>query len=220
MSMAPIEMPAGSNDISIQPWNAPAISGAGASRARRMPEELQGYERRVWQEAQVAGRAAGLTAARAEIDSRVHELDNTAAKLELVLQSLSRPLAGLDDAVHSQIVTLAVTLARALVRRELRTEPAQIIGIVRETVALLPASARGVRVLLHPEDAALVRERLVTTGPEQAWTIVDDPVLSRGDCRVHTEYAQIDARLESRLNETMSLLLGEQRNENRSAEAS
>ena len=220
MSMAPIEMPAGSNDISIQPWNAPAISGAGASRARRMPEELQGHERRVWQEAQVAGRAAGLMAARAEIESRVHELDNTAAKLELVLQRLSRPLAGLDDAVHSQIVTLAVTLARALVRRELRTEPAQIIGIVRETVALLPASARGVRVLLHPEDAALVRERLVTTGPEQAWTIVDDPVLSRGDCRVHTEYAQIDARLESRLNETMSLLLGEQRHENRSAEAS
>jgi flagellar assembly protein FliH len=221
MSMTAFELPAGSNDVSIQPWNAPAINGAGASsRARRMPEDLQGNERRVWQEAQVTGRAAGLQAARTEIDARMRELDHTARKLELVLQALSRPLAGLDDAVHSQIVILAVTLARALVRRELRTEPAQIIGIVRETVALLPASARGVRVLLHPEDAALVRERLVTTGPEQAWTIVDDPVLARGDCRVHTEYAQIDARLEARLNETMCLLLGEQRSVPRAEEPS
>ena len=117
--------------------------------------------------------------------------------------------------MHEQITLLAVALARSLVRRELRTDPSQIIGIVRETVSLLPASARGVRVLLHPEDAALVRERLSTAGPEQAWSIVDDPVLARGDCRVLTDYAQIDARLETRINEALSQLLGEERGRQR-----
>ena len=57
---------------------------------------------------------------------------------------------------------LAVTIARQLVRRELRIDPAQVIAIIRETVALLPAAARDVRVHLHPEDAAVVREKLAT----------------------------------------------------------
>jgi flagellar assembly protein FliH len=128
-----------------------------------------------------------------------------------MLDALARPLAHVDDQVHEQIATLAVRIARALLRRELRTDPAQIIVIVRETVALLPASTRGVRVALHPEDAALVRERLVASGPEAAWSIIEDPVLARGDCRVHTDYAQLDARLETRLNEALAALIGEER---------
>ncbi len=63
----------------------------------------------------------------------------------------------------------------ALLRRELRTDPAQIIGMVRDTVALMPAATRGVRVLLHPDDAALVRERPERggsgTGMVHRWTI-------------------------------------------------
>jgi flagellar assembly protein FliH len=206
----------GSHDITVQPWNAPAIgTHATAIRGARKPQDMQGGERRIWQEAEAAGRAAGLEAARCDIEARQRKLDDTARKLESALQALSRPLAQLDDTVHGQIAMLATALARALLRRELRTEPAQIIGIVRDTVALLPASARGVRVTLHPEDAALVRERLSVAGPEQAWSIVDDPILSRGDCRVQTDYAQIDARVETRLNEALSLLLGDDRGASR-----
>ncbi len=201
------------HDIAVQAWSAPAIgsAAAGAPRAPRKPQDMLGGERRAWQEAEAAGRAAGLEAARADIEARQRHLDDTARRLESALQALSRPLAQLDDNVHSQLAMLATALARALLRRELRMEPAQIIGIVRDTVALLPASARGVRVTLHPEDAALVRERLSVAGPEQAWSIVDDPVLSRGDCRVQTDYAQIDARIETRLNEALALLLGDDR---------
>jgi flagellar assembly protein FliH len=102
----------------------------------------------------------------------------------------------------------------------LRTDPTQIIGIVRETVLLLPASARGVRVVLHPEDASLVRQRLPVNGPDQAWSISEDPVLARGDCRVFTEFAQIDARVESRLSEAIAALLGEERAKSRGTEQS
>lgn len=209
--MAELEFPVRGESIVVQSWSAPAISGAIGTRGPRKVHEMQGAELRAWQEAEAAGRAAGLEAARVEIEARQRQLEATTRRLESVLQAMSRPLAQLDDVVHSQIATLATVMTRALLRRELRTDPGQIIGIVRETVALLPASARGVRVLLHPEDAALVREKLSMAGPEQAWSIVDDPVLSRGDCRVHTEYAQVDARIETRLNEALSLLLGEER---------
>jgi flagellar assembly protein FliH len=90
-------------------------------------------------------------------------------------------------------------------------DPAQVIAIIRETVALLPAAARDVRVHLHPEDAAVVRERLAAPAADRAWSILEDPVMTRGGCRVSTETANIDARLETRINTAISTLLGDQR---------
>lgn len=196
----------------VRAWNAPQIGGRALTSGRALgPGDLEGPEKQAWAEAEAAGRAAGLAAAQKQIDEKVRRLDELTASLTAALGALSRPLAHVDDEVHGQVTELAIAIARGLLRRELRTDPSQIIGIVRETVALLPAAARGVRVLLHPEDAALVRERLPAGGPEQAWSIVEDPGLSRGDCRVHTEYAQIDARIEARLKATLTSLLGEER---------
>src|SRR5262249_36967425 len=94
---------------------------------------------------------------------------------------------------------------------ELRVDPAQVIGIIRESLSQLPASARDVRIHLHPEDAATVRERLAQPTNERAWTIVEDPTLTRGGCVVRTETSQIDVRLESRISAVIANALGEER---------
>ena len=204
----------------VRAWNAPQINGRAFSPARmNTADDLQGPERQAWVEAEAAGRTAGLAAAQRQIDTRMRQLDEATVAISAALQALARPLAHVDEEVHGQIVELAIAIARGLLRRELRADPTQIIGIVRETVALLPAAARGVRVLLHPEDAALLREKLPAGGPDQAWSIIDDPALSRGDCRVHTDYAQVDARVETRLKATLAALLGDERAEARGAEA-
>ena len=52
--------------------------------------------------------------------------------------------------VERELLTLAMALARQIVRRELKTDPTQIIGIIREAIAALPVAAREVRVHLHP----------------------------------------------------------------------
>lgn len=202
-------------------WQAPVIDGMGAQLGSRRPggELLRAEQKRVMAEAEAAGRAAGLAAAQKEIDARRQQLDEYTRGLKAALEALARPLAHLDDAIHEQIATLAIQLARGLVRRELRADPAQVIGIVRETVGLLPASAQGVRVALNPEDAELVSEKLVVAGPERAWSIVSDPALGRGDCRVYTDYAQIDARIETRLKESLAALLGDERSAPRNGEA-
>lgn len=199
--------------LEARAWKAPVIDGPAipASRTHRPSDEQREEERRIYAEAQARGHAEGLAAARKEINQQKAALEERARALSNALAALSRPLAQLDDAVHEQIALLALRIARAVVRRELRTDPTQVIGIVRDTVALLPAATRGPRVLLHPEDAALVSECVVPSGPEAAWSIVEDPMLSRGDCRVHTDHAQVDARVETRLNEAMAALLGDER---------
>lgn len=197
----------------VRAWSAPPIDGTTvlAGRGRRMSEAQREEDRRIHAEAEAAGKAAGLAAARKEMAPLQAALEENTRVVKAALDALSRPLAQVDDVVHEQIATLALLIARAVVRRELRSDPSQVIGMVRETVALLPASGRGARVLLHPEDAALLRERLSPAGPEAAWSIIEDPALSRGDCRVHTDYARIDARIETRLNEALAALVGEER---------
>ncbi len=175
-------------------------------------EQVREEQRRLMATAEAQGRAAGIAAAQKEIDARLKTIDDNGRGVLAALNALARPLAQMDDLVHEQIAMLALELARGLLRRELRADPSQVIGMVRDTVALLPASTRGVRVALHPEDAALLREKLVVSGPEPVWSIVDDPALARGDCRVYTDYAHIDARIATRLNEALAALLGDDRN--------
>jgi flagellar assembly protein FliH len=214
------EQPPGFVLADAEAWAAPVIDDGGVATAGRRltAEELYSEQQRVLAQAEAQGRAAGLAAAKQEIDAQRKALAAEKQGLVTILDALARPLAQLDDTVHEQIALLAIQLARGLVRRELRTDPTQVIGIVRDTVALLPVAARGVRVLLHPEDAALLRERLVTSGPAPAWEIIDDPALARGDCRVHTDYAQIDARVETRLKAALAALLGDERAQQRGGE--
>ncbi len=200
-------------------WTLPPVDGPLASKRRdwRRVGELEVVERVAWDESYAAGLEAGRKAGRAELDAMLADLQVRADRLATSLDFLARPLARMDEEVQRQLAQLAILLARQIVRRELRADPAQIIAIVRETVGLLPAGTRAVQVHLHPDDAALLRERLATASAESAWSIVEDPVLAPGDCRVTAEAAVIDARLEARLNTAIVALLGEERDTERDA---
>jgi flagellar assembly protein FliH len=196
-----------------QVWTAPSMEGHGSvgARRRRTVGDIVAQEEALFAQAKADGHAEGLAQAKAEIDARLRHLDAQSTLFETSLAALARPLALLDTTMQETMAELSVAIARQLLRRELKSDPTQVIAVVRETVALLPAAAREVRVQLHPEDAALLRERLATPQAESAWTILEDPVMSRGGCRVTAEAAQIDARLETRLAAVMTAMLGETR---------
>jgi len=150
------------------------------------------------------GLAEGREAGRADIRAQVERLAG-------MLHDLARPFEELDMEVERELLTLSMALARQIVRRELKTDPTQIIGIIREAIAALPVAARDVRVHVHPEDAAVMREHLAPTESERAWVIVEDPVMARGGCRITTATSRIDARLETRLAAILSELMGTER---------
>jgi len=200
-------------------YELPSITSMQAAVQGRRPgktvQELEDLEQRTYDEAfakgHAEGRAQGLAAAEREMRPQIQQLQERVARLDAIINSMVRPLDELDPEVEDQLLQLALTIGRHLVRRELRIDPSQVIAIIRETVALLPASARDVRVHLHPEDAAVVREKLAAPVGERAWTIAEDPVMGRGGCRVSTETAQIDARLDTRIGSVISALLGDER---------
>ncbi len=152
-----------------------------------------------------AGRKAGLDAGRGEIEARVRDLDS-------ILNAMAAPLKELDTLVEEELVRLTTAIARRLIRRELKTAPGEIVAVVREAVALLPVASQGVALHLHPEDARLVREALALDDEQgRAWTLIEDPALSRGGCAVESELSRIDATVERRLNTVIATVLGDQR---------
>lgn len=196
--------------VRAEAWVPPQVDGPLIGR-RRAAGDLDALEREAWENGYAAGREAGLEAVRREQQAQLDELDQRLRRWAQILELLAQPLRELDEQVEGQLAQLAGAIARQVVRREIRTQPDQIVAVIRETVALLPVATRDVRVHLHPDDATLVRERLREPGAEGAWRIVEDPVLARGGCRVTTENSTIDARVEQRLGAAIAAVLGDER---------
>jgi len=189
-----------------QRWAMPSIDGPIVGR-RVTEAEQRNAERANY----ARGYEEGLAAAQAEVNKRVADLNARVARLDAILKMMTRPLEELDGEVEKQLTLLALTVGKQMVRRELKTDPAQVIAVIRECVGRLPVSARDVRVHLHPEDATVVREALSTSSGDRAWNIVEDPALSRGGCVVRTDTSQIDAKLDSRLNAVVAAVFGDER---------
>jgi len=197
----------------IERWRLPEVDGPiiGHSREERRAAAAEESQRIVMKEAEGRGYEAGMARARAETGTRLAALEERVKRLDAALRLLARPLEQLDAEIESELAQLALAIGKQLARRELRIEPTQVIAILRESLALLPAAAREVRVHLHPEDAATIREHLTAPGSERAWTIVEDPTLSRGGCVFHSQSSRIDARIEARIAAVAASALGDER---------
>jgi flagellar assembly protein FliH len=198
--------------LSVVTWVPPAIDGPVVNqRSRYSQADLDAIGQQAWAAGFAKGQAAGTAAGVNEQKPHLAALQQQVERFDAILQLLVQPLAELDESVERELAGLACTIARHVVRRELRTDSSQVVAAVRDSVALLPVAARNVRVHLHPDDAAILREKLAEPHSSRAWTIVEDPVLDRGGCRVVTDDSQVDARVESRLGAVIANVLGDQR---------
>jgi flagellar assembly protein FliH len=207
------------NVASIERWSIPVVEGNVIGRPideRKAAAAAEAIARVAREQSEARGYEAGMTKAKAEMDGQINELKARVQKLDTLLQFMSRPLEQLDADVEKMLLQLTLSVGKQLARRELRVDPSQVIAIIRESLQELPTAAREARVHLHPQDAAIVRERLAEPSSERAWTIVEDPTMSRGGCIVKTETSRIDARLESRINTVMANVLGDERAPERS----
>lgn len=165
---------------------------------------LEEIQKEAYNEAWQKGHTDGVQAGEAAVRDRVERLDE-------LLKAQARPFDILDEQIEKQLVELAMATVRQLFRREIKLDPSHVIGVVREAIQLLPAASRNVRVSLHPDDAAIVRDNLVPAEGEPAWAIVEDPLMSKGGCVVATENSKVDASAEARLNTLIRRVAGDER---------
>lgn len=195
----------------VERWELPEISGpvVGLTDPRRQQDDEA--RQAALQRAEARGYETGLQRAQREIDERIAMLQERIEHLDALFNVLARPLEQLDEEVEGDLLQLALAVGKQLARRELRVEPTQIIAIVRESLAQLPIAAREVRVHVHPQDAATIREHLSSGSGERAWALVEDPTLACGGCLVQSETSRVDARFESRVAAIAADAFGEER---------
>lgn len=200
----------------VRQWLPPEINGGktGDQRTLQPPsapptiQELQKLQKAAYEEGYEQGRREGFEFGHKEgLERARKELEHATSQFERLLQTFEQPLHELDDQIERELLSLIISIVRQLVRREVKSDPNLIIGVVREALSILPVNSRNVRLTVHPDDADLIREIYALADTEVGWTLVEDPVINRGGCKVVTDTSQIDATLDSRLASLIAPLL-------------
>ena len=202
----------------IRRWQAPPVGVAAEAKpeAAPPPEPLLTVERlaAIEEQARAEGYKAGFDEGRrAGLDAGREEMRNAAARLVAVADALTPQLRVLDEALLNELASLVVAIARQFVRRELKTQPGEVVRVVREALRALPAAESTVRVHLHPDDIALVRDALAPDSLERPIKLVEDVTMTRGGARLETDSSVVDASVEARMGAIVARILGGERRE-------
>ncbi|WP_116319046.1 flagellar assembly protein FliH [Cupriavidus sp. P-10] len=141
------------------------------------------------------GYSRGLEAAR-----------NEAAQLQALATNFRGALAGVDDHVARALVTLALDVARQLVRTTVAEDPSVLLPAVRELLTSEPALQGSPSVLLHPDDVALVEAHLHGELEAAGWSVRPDPTVARGGCIASAASGERDATLGTRWTRVVKAL--------------
>lgn len=136
---------------------------------------------------QTEGHAAGLAAVQAQ-----------AEQLQALVLALPAALRMAESSVADDLLALALDIARQVLGQALTADPQAILAVVHELLQAEPALTGAPQLLLHPDDAALVKEHLADDLKGSGWRIRVDAHITRGGCRVLAGSGEKDASLETR----------------------
>jgi flagellar assembly protein FliH len=176
--------------VSIPSMPAMQLPTAAELEALREGARAEGYAEGL-EEGRAAGRAEAYEAGRAEMAA---EMDS----LRAVAATFSGAVAAADETIASDVLDLALHLARSMVRTAFTVRPELIIPIVREAIDYLPVLQQPAILALNPDDIEIVRAALGDELDKGGWRVVADPQVGRGGCKVDTASNQIDAQAAAR----------------------
>jgi flagellar assembly protein FliH len=155
-----------------------------------------------------AGRAEGLARGLEEgRNQALAHLEESARPVDAMLKGLKKLRTDLRDAQRKEVVDLVGKIARQVIRAELALQPVQLLNLVDEALAAMPPSRDQVEVFLNPEEL----KRITELDPKRAqkWTLLADPSLEPGECRVKSGDHEVDAGCQGRLAACMDQVTGQ-----------
>ena len=163
---------------------------AAELEALREGARAEGYAEGL-EEGRAAGHAEAYEAGRAEVAAEMESL-------RAIAQTFSGAVAAADETIASDVLDLALHLARSMVRTAFTVRPELVIPIVREAIDYLPVLQQPAILALNPDDVEIVRAALSDELDKGGWRVVADPQVGRGGCKVDAAGNQIVARASAR----------------------
>ena len=162
--------------------NAPVPPTAAELEAIREAARAEGYA-----EGRAAGHAEGLAEGRA---AAADEL----ARIATIAHDFGQAVAHADETIASDVLDLALHLARSMVRTAFEVRPELVIPVVREAIEYLPVLQQPALLALNPLDAPIVRAGIGEELDKGGWRVIEDATVARGGCKIDTASNQIDAQ--------------------------
>lgn len=167
------------------------VGDAGGAAAQPAPDlallEKQAYERG-FREGEAAAARKGLE----QLQAAIQGYAESAARLVSYQPQLR-------SQVERQLVNLSLAVARKILQRELTLDPNIVTAVVKSCLAELE-NVEIYRVRVHPQDApALVA--CFAQHRRANVEVIPDPLITRGGAVFETAQGQLDARLETQLEE-------------------
>ncbi len=179
---------------------SPAAAAAGAppppDDAQRLALLQQQSEQRI-REAHAAGlregEATGRTRATAEFQQAVERMTRS-------IDEIAGFRPRLRSEAEADMVRLSLAIARRVLRRELAIDPEALHGLVLGALEKIQGQEIS-RVRVHPSHAALVADCLRQNGSAVNVEVVPDPSREPGAIIFETQRGNLDASIESQLQE-------------------
>lgn len=128
-----------------------------------------------------------------------------------LLDSLQHPVANVAKELEKELVLLAVSLAKGVIRSEIKTNTDLIFQALSEGLKALPIQEKHYQIHLHPDDIELVNNHF---SPEDItkhhWDFIASPELSAGGCEIVTQSNAVDITVERRVKDVIDKFLLEQ----------
>jgi len=153
--------------------------------------ELENIRQQAHDEGYAQGRDAGYAAG-------IQQARTEAAQIHALLQSMQDALNQMDEHLAQSLLDLSLEIARKMTGEILLANPEVILRIVSDAIGGLPHFNQNAHLILHPDDAELVRKQMGEQLTHTGWKIFTDAKIRRGGCRVETAHTQVDATTEAR----------------------
>ncbi len=129
-----------------------------------------------------------------------------AQRLNDLLAQVNDSLQKLDQEMSQQLLDLALGITRQMLRQALIVQPELVLAVVKEAINSFPHANQHPQLVLHPQDAALVRSGLESELAHGHWRVLEDAQIERGGCRLETAHGELDATLERRWQNVLESL--------------
>ncbi len=153
--------------------------------------ELEHIRQQAYDEGHAQGQQDGYAAGTQQIRAET-------AKIQAVMRQLDAEINQVDTQLAKSLLDLSLEIARKMVAETLQAKPEVILGIVSEAIGSLPHFNQHAHLVLHPEDAELVRKHMGDQLSHSGWKLMSDNRITRGGCRVETAHTRVDATVEAR----------------------
>jgi flagellar assembly protein FliH len=155
------------------------------------------------------GARAGLQQGFSEGSQALQEFQSRKAadivgQLQQITDAFRSEMKALESQVATDLVSLAIDIARQVLRREPATDPGAVLPAAREALRMLGEGASTIEVSLNPADAGLLSAQWPADAP--TLRLAEDPTLPRGSCRIDADTGITDAGFEARWQAVMASL--------------